>query len=304
MGWTGSVVSPPRKRPSRPRLPADVDAQIDRALAEDRADDDRTSRAVLLRGLRTRAIVVAQARGVASGIALGVRLLRRAGLTARARIDDGDEVRPGTIVLETSGPAGTILAVERTLLNYLMHLSGIATRTHAAVRAGGGALTVYATRKTTPGLRDLEKAAVVHGGGRPHRRDLAAQLLVKTPHLDLVGLRRAVVAARTSTPPGRPVQVEVHDLPSAALAVELGASSILIDNASPAVARAIVRGLERRGLRHRAWIELSGGITPENVARYRRTGADAVSLGSITHSAPALPYHLVVRPVRARRASR
>jgi nicotinate-nucleotide pyrophosphorylase (carboxylating) len=254
--------------------------------------------------LRTSAVVVAQARGVASGIALGVHLLKRAGLAARARIDDGDTVRPGTVVLETSGPAGTILAVERTLLNYLMHLSGIATRTDAAVRASAGSLTVYATRKTTPGLRDLEKAAVVHGGGRPHRRDLSAQLLVKSPHLDLVGLRRAVLAARGSTRPGQPVQVEVHDLASAVQAVELGASSILIDNASPAAARAIARGLERRELRHRVWIELSGGITPENVARYRGTGADAVSLGSITHSAPALPFHLVVRPVRARRASR
>lgn len=293
-----------RKRPPRPRLPADIDAQIDRALAEDRVHDDRTSRAVLPRGLRTRALIVAQAGGVASGIALGLRLLRRAGLAGRARIDDGDRVRPGTVVLETSGPARTILAVERTLLNYLMHLSGIATRTDAAVRASAGALAVYATRKTTPGLRDLEKAAVVHGGGRAHRRDLSAQMLVKSPHLDLVGLRRAIAGARAATPSGRPVEVEVHDLSSAAQAAELGASSLLIDNTAPGVARSIVRGLEHRGLRHRVWIELSGGITPENVARYRTSGADAVSLGSITHSAPALPFHLVVRPVRARRASR
>jgi nicotinate-nucleotide pyrophosphorylase (carboxylating) len=241
---------------------------------------------------------MAQAPGVVSGVGLATAIAREAGLSVRATAAYGDRVRPGTVVLELAGPARSVLAVERTLLNVLMHLSGVATATARARRAvGPSGPEIWATRKTLPGLRDLEKTAVVHGGGRPHRRDLSDGILVKNNHLALVPLpvavRRAVGRSR-----GRRVQVEVRSAADAVAALDAGAGALLIDNASPSEARAIVRGLAKVGRRRGVHVEVSGGITPENAGAYRATGADTLSLGALTHSAPALPFHLVVVPAR------
>jgi nicotinate-nucleotide pyrophosphorylase (carboxylating) len=200
-------------------------------------------------------------------------------------------------VLEIRGDLRRILGIERTALNFLMHLSGVATSTRRAIRAAGegdSAPRVYATRKTLPGLRDLEKAAVRHGGGEPHRRDLSSAFLIKNNHLAFLPIETAVRRAR-SVARGAPIEVEVRSAAEARRAVGAGADALLIDNRRPSGARAVVRALERAGLRDRVWVELSGGLTPENVRRYRASGADALSLGSITHSAAALPFHLVVR---------
>ena len=205
------------------------------------------------------------------------------------------------------GDARRILAAERTLLNFLMHASGVATETRRAVDGARGArrpLEVWATRKTLPGLRDLEKAAVVHGGGRPHRRDLSDAVLIKNNHLALLSLSTAVARARARARPAERVEVEVRTAAQAVRAARAGADALLLDNLSPRKAREVVRSLERAGLRRGRWIELSGGITPARVARYRAVGADAVSLGGLTHSAPALPFHLLLRPTpRLRRAA-
>jgi nicotinate-nucleotide pyrophosphorylase (carboxylating) len=209
-------------------------------------------------------------------------------------------VYPGARVLTLSGDLRRILGVERTMLNYLMHLSGVATATARAVKASGGrsGLQVYATRKTLPGLRDAEKAAVIHGGGHPHRRDLSSAVLIKTPHLAVLPVEEAVRRARSATRAGTVIEVEVRRPTEALRAARAGASALLIDNRTPAQVRAIVRTLESARLRGRVWLELSGGITAERLPRYRRTGADAASLGSLTHSAPALPFHLVLRSPR------
>ncbi len=292
-------------RRARTSTPGDGTAVLARrALAEDRAARDRTSRAVVPAGTRAEAWVVAQAPGVLSGVRVAGEVARAAGASVRVLARDGARVRPGRRVLGLSGPARSLLAAERTLLNVLMHASGVATATARAVRATGGGphpLQVWATRKTLPGLRDLEKAAVVHGGGRPNRRDLSQAILVKNNHLALVPLEAAVRRARAAARPGERVQVEVRSAAEALRAARAGADALLIDNAAPARARAIVRALERAGLRRGRWIELSGGLTPENVRRYRRSGADAVSLGALTHSAPALPFHLELRPARLSR---
>jgi nicotinate-nucleotide pyrophosphorylase (carboxylating) len=229
-------------------------------------------------------------------MALARAIAQVAGLSVRSRARDGTVVRPGTVVLELRGSARSILAVERTVLNVLMHLSGVATVTARSVRAvGPSGPEVWATRKTLPGLRDLEKAAVVHGGGHPHRRDLDDALLVKSNHLAMIPLREAVSKARRSAG-ARRLQIEVRSLAEAREAIRAGARSLLIDNASPAAARRIVEGLAKEGLRKGVHLELSGGITPQTVGRYRSTGVDAVSLGALTHSAPALPFHLTLRP--------
>ena len=272
----------------------ELTASIRRALEEDRVGQDRTTRALLPRGIPARARVSAQATGIVSGLVTAKLIAASQGLRCTFAVHDGDPVRKGTVVLELRGDARSILSVERTLLNYLTHLSGVATATAKAVRAVGRskkAPKIYATRKTLPGLRDLEKAAVVHGGGYPHRRDLSDALLVKNNHLALVPLSEAVVRTRNRGPV---VQIEIRSAREALRAVRAGARSLLIDNASPAQSRSIIRALVRSGLRKGVWIELSGGITPANVRRYARVGADAVSLGALTHSAPALPFHLTI----------
>jgi nicotinate-nucleotide pyrophosphorylase (carboxylating) len=272
-----------------------------RALAEDRSDRDRTTLALLPRPVAAEGRVVAQAVGVLSGTDVVRGIARAAGLRVAGARPDGTRVRRGTVVLRLRGDARRILAVERTVLNVLMHASGVASATARAVRAVRGAhppIEVWATRKTLPGLRDLEKAAVTHGGGRPHRRDLSDALLVKNNHLVFVPLAEAVRRGHAAVRPGERLEVEVRTAAGALRAARAGVSRLLIDNASPRRAREVVRALEAAGLRRGRWVELSGGITPENVATYRSVGADAVSLGALTHSAAALPFHLELRPAR------
>ena len=271
---------------------------VRRALAEDRYEQDRTTRALLDRPVPAEALVTAQARGVLSGMDAVRALARATHLRVRGARADGASIVPGTVVVRLAGDARTILAVERTLLNFLMHASGVATATRRAVRAAGGpggGPEVWATRKTLPGLRDLEKSAVEHGGGRPHRRDLASAILIKNNHLALVPVAEAVRRARRAAGRGEPVEVEVRTVREAIAAARAGADALLIDNASPARARRIVRALVRSGLRRGRRIELSGGLTPARLRRYRSVGADRVSLGTLTHSAPALPFHLTLR---------
>jgi len=289
------------RRGSRPAPVPGAAALARRALAEDRVDRDRTSRAVVPRGTRAVGVVSAQATGVLSGMSVARAMARAARLTVVRARKDGAPVRAGTEVLRLRGDARRLLGAERTILNVLMHASGVASATARAVRAARGGrrpLPIWATRKTLPGVRDLEKAAVVHGGGRPHRRDLSDGLLVKNNHLALVPLPEAVRRARRAARRGEPVEVEVRSAREALRAVRAGADRILIDNAGPARSRAIVRSLERAGLRSAVAIELSGGLTPENVRAYRHVGADVASLGALTHSAPALPFHLRLERAR------
>jgi nicotinate-nucleotide pyrophosphorylase (carboxylating) len=286
-------VPPTRRRAPQPSWRALARA----ALAEDRAGRDRTSRSVLGGRRPIRARVVAQAPGTLSGLSAALAVAALAGLRARPRARDGQKIRSGRVVLELSGDARQVLAAERTILNLLMHASGVATATAVAVRAVRGArppLQVWATRKTLPLLRDLEKAAVVHGGGHPHRRDLSDALLIKSNHLALVPLETALVRARSVARPGEAVEVEVRGPREALRAARAGATALLVDNATPRRARAVVRALRRAGQRDGLWIELSGGITPQNAGRYRNVGANAVSLGALTHSARAVPFHLTV----------
>jgi nicotinate-nucleotide pyrophosphorylase (carboxylating) len=266
-----------------------------RALAEDRWIHDRTTRALLPRAVRGRARVVAQAQGVISGLSAAQELVRLAGVRSVSKRSDGDAVHAGTVVLELSGDLRRILAIERTLLNLLMHLSGVATATAEVVRTARRVhpgFRVRATRKTLPGLRDLEKAAVVHGGGEPHRRDLSDAVLIKSNHLALVPLDTAVQRARARGGSPDRVQVEVRSLTQARTALTAGARRLLIDNQSPATVARIVREIRRGRGGSRVEVEVSGGIGPGNIAAYARSGADAASLGSLTHSARALPFHL------------
>jgi len=291
---------PRRSDPGR-RAAGSMAALARRALTEDRIDRDRTTRALLPRPVSAEARVVAEAPGVLSGVAFARAVAHAAGLRVTAARPEGMRVRRGTVVLRLRGDARRILGAERTLLNGLMHASGVATATARAVRAVRGSvprLEIWATRKTLPGLRELEKSAVVAGGGHPHRWDLAEALLVKNNHLAVVPLAEALRRVRAAARPGEPVEVEVRTVAQAMHAARAGIDRILIDNATAPRARTIVRALRAAGVRRGRWVELSGGITPATVAAYRGVGANAVSLGSLTHSARALPFHLRLRPAR------
>jgi nicotinate-nucleotide pyrophosphorylase (carboxylating) len=278
------------------------------ALREDRADLDLTTRLVLPSRVRAQGVVIAQAHGVLSGIRPAKRTAERLGLRVERSMADGSPIRPGDRVLELYGDARAILAAERTMLNFLMHLSGVATSTAEAVRQARGAgpgVQVRATRKTLPGLRILEKLAVIDGGGDPHRQDLASAVLVKSSHLDLLGAGRwSTIEQAIKEAPEVAWTVEVRSPTEARRAVAAGVRSLLLDNAGPSGAKAVLRTLRDVPARRRVTVELSGGITHDNIAAHARTGANSVSLGAITHSAPALPFHLEIRRVASTRASR
>lgn len=284
--------APPGEKPRRRgRAPADA-GLLARTLREDRYGQDITSRAALPRRLALRAEVVAEGTGTLSGLSAAASLARLAGLRATPLARDGARVRPGETVLSLAGRAERLLAAERSLLNLLMHLSGVATMTERAVRAARRAnprFVILATRKTLPGLRDLEKQAVVDGGGYPNRRDLASGFLLKNTHLALVPLGEALRRVRRRAR-GRRIEVEVRSLQEAREAIAGGADQILVDNLPPPSVRRLLAALGP--IRRRVFVEVSGGITPLNVSRYAASGADGASLGSLTHSAPSLPFHL------------
>ncbi|MFP5451416.1 MAG: carboxylating nicotinate-nucleotide diphosphorylase [Thermoleophilia bacterium] len=266
----------------------DTERVVAHAQAEDLGDrGDITSELTIPAGLRTTAQVVSRVDGVLAGRAAGEEVLRQTGLTAVWHGSDGDRLSPGTVVADISGPARAVLAAERTLLNLMCHLSGIATLTAAYVRAAAPAM-VLDTRKTTPGLRLLEKAAVAAGGGTNHRIGLFDRVLVKDNHLALAGagLVDAVARARRELP-DVVVEVEADDLDGVRLALQAGADWILLDNMRPGEMREAVALTAGRAL-----LEASGGMSLEGARAAAACGVDAVSVGALTHSAPTLDLGL------------
>jgi nicotinate-nucleotide pyrophosphorylase (carboxylating) len=267
------------------------------ALDEDLgADGDPTSR---LLGARASALLVARDPGVVAGLpAVDVVLaevrerLRLGPAAFRPELADSAPVEAGAVLGRFAGPARVLLAAERTMLNLLGHLSGVATLTAAFVEAvAGTGVVVRDTRRTTPGLRHLEKYAVRCGGGANHRMGLYDALLVKDNHIQAAGgLRRAVEAARAAGP-GLPLEVEVEDLDQVAPALDLGCDLLLLgDMELETMAEAVA--LARR----RARTQASGGITLERARAVAETGVDFLAVGAITHSAPALDVALDWQP--------
>jgi nicotinate-nucleotide pyrophosphorylase (carboxylating) len=210
-------------------------------------------------------------------------------------VDEGDQISAGQQLAVVRGPFSSILTGERTALNFLGHLSGIATLTAAFVHAAaaGGSAQVWDTRKTIPGLRSLAKAAVRAGGGRNHRGNLSDWMLIKDNHLGSVGIASAVALGKDRWP-ARTVHVECDSMEQCIEAIEAGADAILLDNMSPEEVMACVAAAEIRqgGQQRRTLLEVSGGITLENIASYSGTGVDMVSVGAITNSAPVIDLGL------------
>jgi nicotinate-nucleotide pyrophosphorylase (carboxylating) len=272
---------------------------VARALAEDVGAGDVTAEATVPTEARARARIVQKAPGVAFGFAAVAETMAQCGvehvdnLVVEGQWRDGV---PADVVVAT-GTARDLLAAERTALNLLGHLSGIATLTGRYVEAvrGTGA-AILDTRKTTPGLRALEKAAVVAGGGRNHRMGLYDAFLIKENHIALAGgLARAVRAARGAHPE-LPIEVEVRDLDEVAYALGTGAERLLLDNMDPETMRKAVALRDQHGGPAGPRLEASGGVTLETVRTIAETNVDFISIGALTHSAPALDFSLLLEP--------
>jgi nicotinate-nucleotide pyrophosphorylase (carboxylating) len=269
---------------------------IDRALAEDVGDGDATTEATVGPAARARAVITQKAPGVISGIDVAEAVFRRLDPDARAeRLGPEGEWRDRGAVLAVEGRARALLTGERTALNFLGRLSGVATAAATvvrAVRAAGGGARILDTRKTTPGLRALEKRAVAHGGAVNHRVGLFDFVLIKENHAALAGgVGEAVRRAREARP-DLPLAVEVRDAAEIDEALAAGAPRLLLDNMSPEQVRAAVAQVGGR-----AELEASGGVDSETVLVYATiAGLDYVSMGAITHSAPALDLSLLLEP--------
>lgn len=262
-------------------------------LAEDAAGEDVTSRALIPEGTGARAEVLAREELVLAGTQPAREVLERVDASVETPLEDGARVDAGQTVLEAEGSAHKVLAAERTAVNLLAHLSGIATATAEVVdrvEEAGADCRVLATRKTTPGLRDLEHEAVRAGGGAPHREDLAGSILVKENHLAFVTVEEAVEAARRNAPDTF-VMVEAETPDQARAVARAGADGVLLDNFEPEGLGDLVELLKR--IEPGLAVEASGGITAETVAGYA-AHVDRVSLGAITHSAPAADLSMQV----------
>jgi nicotinate-nucleotide pyrophosphorylase (carboxylating) len=265
-----------------------VAAVVARALAEDLGPrGDITSTLLVPEDLDAEGVVAARSPGVLAGRAAGAEVARQCGLEAEWLAEDGDRLEAGQVVARLRGPARAMLAAERTMLNLMCRLSGVATLTRRFVDACAP-VTVLDTRKTTPGLRALEKAAVRAGGGANHRIGLFDRVLVKDNHLALAGagLADAVARARRELPDVL-VEVEADDLDGVRRALDAGADWVLLDNMDAETMRAAVALAAGR-----ARLEASGRMDLERAAEAARCGVDAVSVGALTHSAPALDLGL------------
>jgi len=268
---------------------------IDMALDEDAVTNDLTAHATIDEHAAGTARITAKAVGILSGVSVASEVFSRVDkrIVCRWLADDGAHLHAGQIVAELSGPLVSLLAAERTALNFLQHLSGIATATNHFVAAVAGlSCDIVDTRKTTPGMRHLEKQAVVHGGGSNHRMDLASGMLIKENHIKGCGSITDAVNACFAIKSDAWIEVECETLDEVRQAIEVCPDIILLDNMNPDLvvqARALVP--------KSILLEASGNITLANVRDYAETGVNRIAIGAITHSAPALDLSMRVEAI-------
>jgi nicotinate-nucleotide pyrophosphorylase (carboxylating) len=277
---------------------AHVEREVRRFLAEDVGRGDVTSERVVPKAARARADMVARQPCVVAGLPLAsaVFLAIDPEIAVSGRASDGDSVAAGAVLARIQGPAGPILSGERVALNLVQRLSGISTLTRAYVDAiAGTGASVSDTRKTTPGLRAFEKYAVSVGGGRNHRSGLYDAILIKDNHRAIAGgAAAAVTAAREATGDAMPIQIEVDDIADLPRVLDLGVEAVLLDNMTPQEVAEAVQVARSHPRGRGCWIEASGGITLETVRAYAEAGVDTISVGALTHSAPAVDIALDV----------
>ena len=276
-------------------------------LREDLGMGDVTTEAVVPAEAMVSAHIIAKEAMVVAGLYEASVIFEAIGVDFKAKVRDGEKVDAGTVLAEVYGRARDILSAERTVLNILMRMSGIATQTRRlveTVRRAGFNVRIAATRKTAPGLRLLDKRAVVIGGGDPHRFRLDDAVLIKDNHVRVAeGVREAVQRARSAASFSKKIEVEVQSLEEALEAAECGVDILMLDNMSVEEAKRTIKALEDRGLREKVIIEVSGRIDEKNILEYAELGPDVISVGALTHSVRAADISLEVVKISGRRLS-
>jgi len=273
-----------------------VEAKVREALMEDAVDSDVTTEAVVLPTLKGSAHLIARSAGVVAGLPIAHEVFRQVDCSVwfEAVVEDGTFISADQILARLSGPLASLLRAERTALNFVQQLSGVATLTRRFVDAAMSKTVVLDTRKTAPGLHALQRYAVRMGGGVNHRSDLASAVLVKDNHVAAAGgTRQAISLARL---PSRPLQVEVESLEELEAALAEGVDVVLLDNMDVGQVAEAVRLTGGRAL-----LEVSGGVSLATIGAYAATGVDRISVGALTHSAPALDVSMEVERTWHRR---
>ena len=293
------------KQDSIPLLEPDlVDRVVDAALAEDLGSGDVTTSGTVDPDAQAKGLLLARAPGRIAGLQVFARVFERvaperADFAIQCFAEDGDAVVPDQVLAELTGSAAQLLVGERTALNFMQRMSGIATLTASFVERAAGGARILDTRKTTPNLRAFEKYAVLCGGGENHRFGLFDQAMIKDNHLDLSGLELdGLIESLRAQRPDLWITAEARDENEARAAARAGANVILLDNLSPAEIKGICPILREIAGERKVEMEASGGIGLWNVAEYARTGVDRISIGALTHSAPSLDLSLALERLK------
>ena len=272
--------------------------ELKRFLDEDVGQGDITTNAIVPKDTHVRAQIIVKEPAVICGIYETKAFFEMLGVSFSEKVNDGDEVAAGTVIAEVEGNGRPILTAERTILNILMRMSGIATETRRLVnevKKTSPIVRIAATRKTAPGLRYFDKRAVVVGGGDPHRMRLDDAVLIKDNHIVIAGgIEEAVKKARVSLGSSKKIEVEAKTREQAVQAAKMGVDIVMLDNMTLKEAEGTLKELAARNLRKKVLIEISGGITPKNLVSYANLEPDIISLGSLTHSVKAIDMSLEV----------
>ena len=274
-----------------------VEQKLKEFLAEDVGEGDVTAAAIIPQNLVVKAEVIAKAEGIVAGIEEAVILAESMGLKVDVKVADGSKVKNMQVLLKVSGDAQTILSIERTLLNLLSRMSGIATKTYTLTEQLANVKVkarIAATRKSAPGLLYFDKKAVAIGGGDPHRLHLDDMILIKDNHLAIVGsAEEAVKKAKANASFAKKIEVEVTNIQDALKAAKAGADIVMLDNFSPKQAKEAGEVLRKSGF-DRVLLEVSGRITAETLLEYASAEVDIISMGELTHSVKALDISLEI----------
>ena len=275
-----------------------IEEKLYEFLKEDLGQGDVTTSILIPDGARVEAEIIAKESGVIAGIEEAKILLEGLGVKVEAEVKDGQKISSGKTIMKLEGDAKTILAAERTVLNLISRMSGIATQTNKIirkVRAAGHRTIIACTRKTAPGLEYFDKKAVWLGGGDTHRLHLDDMILIKDNHIAVIGnVKEAIKIARRKASFSKKIEVEVSSVNEAVEAAKAGADIIMLDNFTPKDIKKTIEKLQKKKLRKRVLIEASGKINEENILEFASAGVDIISLGSLTHSVKALDISLEI----------
>ncbi len=273
-----------------------MDDIIKYMLKEDEGYGDITSEALIKRDIITEGFILSKDTGILAGMNIVKDIFSEYNVKILSSLNDGDEIKQGDKLLEFKGDAKTILLLERTVLNLLMRMSGVATKTHnivTKVHEVNPNIKVAGTRKTSPALQKFDKQAIIIGGGDSHRNGLDDMVLIKDNHIAIVGgVFEALRLAKKNVSFSKKIEIEVENVDDAVIAASNGADIVMFDNMSPIEASKTLDVLNDKNLRNNILIELSGGITEENILDYAYLDVDVISLGALTHSTYSLNFSL------------